>query len=80
MGDSLEVSIRFVDPMYRIRIKEPDGQISVYGGRSIDEALQKLKAARSQLAEILALQGLNPDPWEADLLREVESHVSEFYS
>ena len=78
--ENLEVSIQFVDPMFRIRIKEPDGSISVYGGRSVEEAVTKLKAARAQLARLLSTKGLPPDPWEQELLQKVDSHVSELCS
>ena len=77
-SEDIKVSIRYVAPMFRIRIEEPDGNISVYGGRSATEALTKLKAAREQLKVILAAQGLLPDPWEADLLSKVEQHVRNF--
>ena len=78
--ENLEVSVKFVDPMFRIRIKEPDGSISVYGGRSVEEAANKLRAARAQLAKILAAKGLEPDPWETELLQKVDSHVSKLCS
>ena len=66
--------------MFRIRVEEPDGSIAVYGGRSIDEAVKKLKAARTSLRKILLQQGLAPDPWEDDLIAKVDNCVSEFCS
>ena len=74
----IKVSIRFVDPMFRIRVEEPDGTVNVYGGRSIQEASKKLKDSRALLQGILLGQGLDADPWELDLLKEVDRHVSEF--
>jgi|2_EtaG_2_1085320.scaffolds.fasta_scaffold58027_2 hypothetical protein len=78
--ENIKVSIKYAAPMFRIRIEEPDGSISVYGGRSVEEARTKLVAGRKRLAELLSKQGLTPDPWESDLLNKVDQHVSEFHS
>ncbi len=76
--DDIKVSIKYAAPMFRIRVVEPDGAISVYGGRSVEEAHRKLLAGRERLSKILVGQGESPQSWESALIAKVNQHVSEF--
>ena len=77
---AFDISIKYVAPMYRLRVKEPDGSISVYGGRSVEEVRGKLHASRDSLIEILRTKGEVVPEWEEDLRLEVDAKCRQLVS